>query len=150
MLELRSYDGMRGFADGYFACFRQFKDYIEKEKVFYRWITGVYFNWEPKIQDFLDWLATVPDSPYKRRYVSYIHGNQRHYPNRHRVQQNFFVFFPLFFLEVFTGRYFQRFQPFRSMAYDVWTGVKNGLNPIKTLEVAGSVFRKIGRKDHDR
>ena len=31
MLELRSYDGMRGFADGYFAC-RQFKDYIEKEK----------------------------------------------------------------------------------------------------------------------
>ena len=32
MLELRSYDGMRGFADGYFACFRQFKDYIEKEK----------------------------------------------------------------------------------------------------------------------
>lgn len=32
MLELRSYDGMRGFADGYSACFRQFKDYIEKEK----------------------------------------------------------------------------------------------------------------------
>lgn len=31
MLELRSYDGMRGFADGYFACFRQFKEYIEKD-----------------------------------------------------------------------------------------------------------------------
>lgn len=31
MLERRTCDGMKGFADGYFACFRQFKDYIEKD-----------------------------------------------------------------------------------------------------------------------
>lgn len=31
MLERRTYDGMKGFADGFFSCFRQFKDYIEKD-----------------------------------------------------------------------------------------------------------------------
>ena len=31
MLERRTYDGMKGFADGFLACFRQFKDYIEKD-----------------------------------------------------------------------------------------------------------------------
>lgn len=128
----------------------QFKEYLDREAHFYQWITGIYFNWENKIQAFLDWLETVPDSPYKQRYVRYIHGNQRHYPNRHRVQGNFFVFFPLFFVEVFTGRYFQRFQPFRSMAYDVWTGLKNGLDPLATLRLIGSLAGKVWRKIQDR
>ena len=31
MLERRTYDGMKGFADGFFSCFIQFKDYIKKD-----------------------------------------------------------------------------------------------------------------------
>ena len=31
MLERRTYDGMKGFADGFLSCFRQFKNYIEKD-----------------------------------------------------------------------------------------------------------------------
>lgn len=54
MLELRSYDGMRGFADGYFACFRQFKDYIEKEKD-----TKIAVEKMQNIVDFLLWKVAM-------------------------------------------------------------------------------------------
>lgn len=119
-----------------------------ERKTFYKWISGTYFLMEPEIDYYQRKVLQVPDSPLRKKVLKMIAAAKRHYPNRHRVQQNFFVFFPLFFLEVFTGRYFQRFQPFRSMAFDVWAGIKNGLNPIKTLKLAGSVFVKIARRIH--
>ncbi|MDO4857784.1 MAG: glycosyltransferase family 2 protein [Thermoguttaceae bacterium] len=143
LIQYRFHGQNASFHDDWQAEFRKIQS---KERTCYRWETGVYFLLEPKIQAFLDWLEGVPDSPYKRRCIRYVKGNQVHYPNRYHLQRNFFIFFPLFFWEVFTGRYFQRFQPFKSMAYDVLTGLKNGLNPIATLKLAGNVIGKVWRK----
>ena len=104
---------------------------------------GFYFLHEKEIQTFLEWVQSMPDSKYKQRYVRYIQGNQIHYPNRIRIQRNFFIFFPLFFLEVFTLRYFQRIQPIKSIAYDVSIGIWNGLNPFKTFQQGWYIVSKL-------
>jgi len=123
-----------------------FRKKEQERKTFYRWIAGTYFLMEPEIDYYLGKVQAMPDSPMKKRVLKKIQTAKLHYPNRHRVQRNFFVFFPLFFVEVFSGRYFARFQPVRSMAFDVWTGIKNGLNPLATLCLVGSLFGKIWRK----
>lgn len=112
----------------------------------YRRCAGFYFLQGNKIQHFLEWIQSVPDSPYKRRLLRYVQGNQVHYPNRVRIQGNFFLFFPLFFWEILTLRYFERIQPFKSMAYDVGMGIWNGRNPVKTFRQAIEITRKIARK----
>lgn len=142
----RVHDRNVSLPDGWFN--RYSRD-LAKQKTFYQWSVGSYWGAAKSLEKQIEEYEFIPEKIYAKPFIKYIRNNQRHYPNRGRVQRNFFLFFPLFLLEVFTGRYFQRSQPFRSMAYDVWTGVKNGLNPIKTLELAGSVFRKIGRKIHD-
>lgn len=109
----------------------EYQEFLERGKTAYRWVPGYIFLWENKIEDFLEQLKAVPDSVYKRRTVRFIKNNQAHYVNRTRIERNFFIFFPLFLLEMVSGRYFFRDQPILSILHDVKTGIRNALNPAK-------------------
>ncbi|MBQ6109744.1 MAG: hypothetical protein IJK97_16145, partial [Thermoguttaceae bacterium] len=41
------------------------------------------------------------------------------------------LFFPLFLLEIVSGRYFQHYAPWRAIFHDLRVGLWNGLNPVK-------------------
>jgi len=124
----------------------KYEKYRKRASTYYSWILGTYYFTEKDLRFWLNWLEELPKTPFQKRNVLWMRANLKHFPNRGRVQRNFFLFFPLFLLEVFSGRYFARFQPVRSMAFDVWTGIKNGLNPLATLRLVGSLFGKIWRK----
>ncbi|MBO5437339.1 MAG: glycosyltransferase [Thermoguttaceae bacterium] len=119
---------------------------LEMAKRAYRWLPGVYFLLEQEIQDFLDWIRAQPESKYRAQCIRYVHGNQLHYPNRLRIQRNAVIFFPQWLLELFSGRYFQRLQPVRSIFYDLAVGLWNAANPWKSAQEIRNLMRKIFRK----
>lgn len=125
---------------------RQFLEHREREKTSYQWLPGIHFHWEKRIQEFLDWLQTQPKSKYRDFHIRYIRGNQVHYPNRSRIQRNAIIFFPLWLIEIISGRYFERLQPVKSIAYDLGLGLANALNPLKFIRECRLLFKKIGEK----
>ncbi len=129
---------------------RKFLERQKCEKMIYRQLPGLYMLKEKDVQDLLDWLLKQPDSPYRTCCIRYVQGNQIHYVNRLRIQRNFVVFFPLWVLELATGRYFQRIQPVKSILYDLIVGLWNALNPVKSAREIKNLtmkfLRKIGKK----
>ena len=118
----------------------------EKEKImrfFARTRTAWYFKSLPHRKALEERLKIVPDSPQKEKVLHWLRGNDIHYTNRARMERNFFLFWPYWILEIVSGRYFERMQPFRCLLHDVKTGVLRGLNPASLWRDLKAVFRKI-------
>lgn len=123
-----------------------FLEHQKMERTSYQWLPGIYFNWEERIQEFLDWLRAQPESQYRAQCVRYVRGNQIHYPNRLRIQRNAVIFFPLWLLEIVSGRYFRRLQPVRSIFYDLGLGLLNTVNPRKSISEIRNLAMKVFKR----
>lgn len=109
----------------------------------YKWSVGAYFFLEKEIDSQIEWLDSLPEMDGKNLYLRFLRGNRKHYTNRSRVQRNIFVFFPLFIEEVVSGRYFERFQPVKSMLYDFGMGFYHGCNPVETFRLIKNIMGKM-------
>ncbi len=112
---------------------------------FHRPATSVGFYWSAQkiASQIRERLPKIPDNPNKRRLLKMLDFNDRHYPNRSRIQRCFLLFFPLFFLELVTFRYFRRPQPVGNIMYDLWTGMKNSFRPAFLFENGRKLLQKL-------
>lgn len=81
-----------------------------------------------------------------RSWARYIEEKQNYFPNRARVQRNAILFFPLWLLEILSGKYFKRSQPLICIFYDLAVGLWNAANPWKSAQEIRNLMRKIFRK----
>ena len=70
-------------------------------------------------------LEQLEDSPRKKKLLNYYFYHKNRIRNRERIQRNFIVFSPLFVYELITLKYFYGPNPFKSMCYDLITGLIN-------------------------
>ena len=96
-------------------------------QTFYKTATGLFFYNLAMAEDLQNWLEKQERTPQTAAALSFLKSEYRHFNNRSRCQRNIWLFFPLWIWEIVSGGYFRRLQPIQSIAYDFWTGVRNGL-----------------------
>ena len=85
------------------------------------------------IGQFEERLSRLPNErqkPIRKR----LRQNARHFTNRNRIQRNALAFGILALWEIFTGGYFRRPFPFRSLFHDLKLGLRNAADPRKYRE----------------
>lgn len=118
----------------------------QKKKIFHWNAASQYWANEAMISEFEERIHKMEPSPYVQQCIRYLANNRKHFPNRSRIQRNGILFFPLFLLEIVSGRYFQHYAPWRAIFHDLRVGLRNGLNPVKFAKSFYSLGRKIVEK----
>ena len=117
-----------------FGLFEERKRIWEHKKKIHYWnIPQQYWAWTPMIGQFEERLSRLPNErqkPIRKR----LRQNARHFTNRNRIQRNALAFGILALWEIFTGGYFRRPFPFRSLFHDLKLGLRNAADPRKYRE----------------
>ena len=117
-----------------FGLFEERKRIWEHKKKIHYWnIPQQYWAWLPMIGQFEERLSRLPNErqkPIRKR----LRQNARHFTNRNRIQRNALAFGILALWEIFTGGYFRRPFPFRSLFHDLKLGLRNAADPRKYRE----------------
>lgn len=114
-----------------FGLFEERKRIWEHKKKIHYWnIPQQYWAWLPMIEQFEKRLSRL--TPEKERRIRRrLRQNAVHFTNRNRIQRNALVFGILVLREVFSGGYFRRPFPLRSLFYDLGLGLRNAADPRK-------------------
>ena len=142
LFEYRIYGG--NWTQGSYANRVSGMDY--KKRIFHWNAASQFMVNDALVSEFEERIRTVEPNKYVRKCIEYLAENRKHFRNRERIQRNFFLFAPLLLLEVLTLRYFQHFHAWQAIGYDLWTGLKNGMNPVKTLNLLLRLLKKVAEK----
>ncbi len=84
----------------------------------FRGAVFLYDMYRPRMDQLLERIAPLPDSPVKRRYQQYLEQTIHHFDARKKARQGGLTGLAFFLRELALFRYFRYNQPWRAMAFD--------------------------------
>ncbi len=122
------------------------KKYRHFELYSFKYEERHYWLYHPLRENFREVIVSYPDSLYKERMLKFWDEEDVHFTNRSRIQRNFLIFWPLWILEIGTGRYFKRRQPLFALLYDAGKGLVHSINPVQFFKDLKHLAEKLQRR----